>query len=114
MSIEECYKKFGGDYQDVMQRLPSESLIERFLKKFLDDKSYQNIVTNLETDELDEAFRAAHTLKGLCQNLGLDRLYQSSRDVTEALRDGKNDVTESMLKSLQDDYELTVSAIREL
>ena len=26
----------------------------------------------------EEAFRAAHTLKGVCQNLGFDNLYKAS------------------------------------
>lgn len=35
---------------------------------------------------LDEAFRAAHTLKGVCLNLGLARLYACADALTEALR----------------------------
>ena len=85
-----------------------------FLIKFLADESYANIIKNLETQNLEEAFRAAHNLKGVCQNLGLDRLYKSSYDVTEALRNGKNDVTPEMMEKLESDYDVTVSSIREL
>ena len=53
-------------------------------------------------------------MKGVCQNLGLDRLYKSSYDVTEALRNGKNDVTSEMMEKLESDYDITVSSIREL
>jgi len=35
-----------------------------------------------------EAFRAAHTLKGVCQNLGFTNLYQPTCDLTEVLRTG--------------------------
>lgn len=34
----------------------------------------------------EEAFRTAHTLKGICLNLGLDRLYRVSACLTEKLR----------------------------
>jgi len=49
MTIEECYKKFGGDYSGVLGRLGSEAFIKRFLGKFLDDESYANIFKNLES-----------------------------------------------------------------
>lgn len=111
MTIEECYKKFGGDYSGV---LGSEAFIKRFLGKFLDDESYANIFKNLESGNNEEAFRAAHTLKGVCQNLGLDRLFVSANTVTEALRNGKNDVNDEMLAALKADYELTAEAIRSL
>lgn len=29
MTIEECYKKMGANYQDVIKRLPSESMIKK-------------------------------------------------------------------------------------
>ena len=38
-----------------------------------------------------QAFRAAHTIKGICLNLGFDKLYQASSDITEQLR-GKDTV----------------------
>lgn len=114
MTIEECYNKFGGDYSGVLGRLSSEALIKRFLVKFLSDESYANIFKNLESGNNEEAFRAAHTLKGVCQNLGLDRLFVSANTVTDALRNGKNDVTDDMLADLKADYELTVEAIKSL
>ena len=109
MTVEQVYKNMDSDYASVKDRLQNDALIEKFLIKFLADESYANILKNLE-----EAFRAAHTLKGVCQNLGLDRLYKSSYDVTEALRNGKNDVTSEMMEKLESDYDITVSSIREL
>lgn len=44
MSIKECYDKMGADFDEVMQRLGSESFIKRFAVKFLDDSSYQMIL----------------------------------------------------------------------
>ena len=35
MTIQECYQKLGGDYAQVEKRLPSVSLIKRFITKFL-------------------------------------------------------------------------------
>ena len=114
MTVEQVYKTMDSDYASVKDRLQNDALIEKFLIKFLADESYANIIKNLEAQNLEEAFRAAHTLKGVCQNLGLDRLYKSSYDVTEVLRNGKNDVTPEMMEKLESDYDVTVSSIREL
>ena len=114
MTVEQVYKNMYRDYASVKDRLQNDALIEKFLIKFLADESYANIIKNLEAQNLEEAFRAAHTLKGVCQNLGLDRLYKSSYDVTEVLRNGKNDVTPEMMEKLESDYDVTVSSIREL
>ena len=80
MTVEQVYKNMDSDYASVKDRLQNDALIEKFLIKFLADESYTNIFKNLEAQNLEEAFRAAHTLKGVCQNLGLDRLYKSSYD----------------------------------
>ena len=82
--------------------------------KFLNDESYANIFKNLESGNNEEAFRAAHTLKGICQNLGFNKLFVSANTVTEALRNGKNDVNDEMLAALKADYELTAEAIKSL
>ena len=37
---------------------------------------------------MELAFRAAHTLKGVCMNLGFDHLYKLSFEITESLRTG--------------------------
>ena len=36
MTIEECYQEMGGSYAEVCTRLPSISLVEKFMFKFLE------------------------------------------------------------------------------
>ena len=43
MTIEECYKKMGANYQDVIKRLPNEAMIKKFALKFKDDTSFQEL-----------------------------------------------------------------------
>ena len=43
MNIQECYQEMGGNYQDVIGRLGSEAFVEKFARRFLDDKSFQMI-----------------------------------------------------------------------
>lgn len=71
MTIEECYIKMGANYQDVIKRLPSVSMIEKFALKFREDMSFQELEKALNDKQVEIAFRAAHTLKGVCMNLAL-------------------------------------------
>ena len=76
--MQECYKAIGGNYEAVLGRLHSEALIQRFTLKFLEDQSYLQLKQALENKNYEDAFRRAHTLKGVCQNLSFDRLYEVS------------------------------------
>ena len=40
MTLQECYQAMEADYDDVLGRLRSERLIQKFMLKFLDDGSY--------------------------------------------------------------------------
>lgn len=75
MTIQECYKKMGADYQEVLGRLYNEAMICKFVRMFLQDDSFQILEEALRRGDVKEAFRGAHTLKGVCQNLGFSNLY---------------------------------------
>lgn len=114
MNLKECYNAIGGDYESVLSRLMTEKLVNRFVLKFLNDASYENLVNSLKDENIEEAFRAAHTLKGVCQNLSFDRLFESSNAITEALRDGNTTKANEILPKVESDYKQTVDAIKNL
>lgn len=86
MTLSECYKLAGGNYEEVTDRLGNEILVERFLIKFLQDPSFVQLSAALEEQDVQNAFRAVHTLKGVCLNLGLTELFEVSSALTEKLR----------------------------
>ncbi len=112
MNLEECYEEIGGDYKGVLARLRSEKLVQKFVLKFLDDPSYENLMNSLNEKNFEEAFRASHTLKGVCQNLDFTALYKSSNELTEALRNGWTPGSEPLVENVSKDYVRTVTAIR--
>ena len=114
MTLQECYEAIGGSYEDVSGRLRKEALFRKFVLKFLDDPSYDTLCQAMESKNQEEAFRAAHTLKGVCQNLAFSRLYESSRDFTEQLRPGQDmqQVDAALFARLKEDYRRTADAIR--
>ena len=112
MTLQECYDAMGSDYGDVLSRLRSERLVQKFVLKFLDDPSFDLLCNSIEAGQWEDAFRASHTLKGVCQNLGFTKLGQSSSELTEALRGGHAPQDGSLLEQVKADYALTADAIR--
>lgn len=113
MTIKECYEALEGNYEEVLGRLMREKTVQKFLLKFLNDKSYDLLVSSLEAGNTEEAFRAAHTIKGVCQNLAFTRLYESSEAITEMLRGGDTAGASAFLAKVTEDYQRTVRAIRD-
>lgn len=116
MTVKECYEAFGGNYDECFSRLRADERIIKFLGKAADDGSFALLCSSLDSRDMPEAFRAAHTLKGICLNLSLTRLYESSAKLTEALRNrteyGEDIVP--LLEQVRADYELTVTNIRKI
>ena len=112
MTIRECYGELGLDFDAVLSRLVNEKLVQKFALKFLDDPSFQNLKDALDSKDVETAFRAAHTLKGVCLNLGFDNLYKVSSDITEILRVGKLTGTKEAFENVKEQYNITVNAIK--
>lgn len=114
MTVKECYDLMGGDYDDVVNRLMNDKMIERFLPKVVNDQSYALLCNSLEEKNMKESFRAAHTLKGICQNMSLTRLRDSVSLLTEQLRD-REEYGEDILPlaaQVKEDYLHTCECIR--
>ena len=114
ISMRETYEKIGANYDDACARLMGEEMLARFALKFLDDESMDKLEAAMAAGDVKEAFMAAHTLKGVSQNLGFDNLYESAAVVTEALRDADtvNGARDGM-HALRQQYAATMSALRE-
>ncbi len=114
MTVMECYAALEGDYESVLGRMRSEKLVKKFVFKFLADPSFENLKQALAEGKQEEAFRAAHTLKGMCLNLGFTRLGNSSEALTEAVRHAITPEADHLLEVVAADYEMVAAAIRAL
>lgn len=114
MTLEECYTALEGSYSDAIGRLRSEKLVHKFALKFLADPSFQLLEDSLASQDYSEAFRAAHTIKGVCQNLAFNKLGSSSDQLTEALRGGWTDAAAGLVEQVRADYQQTIEALRQL
>ncbi len=113
MDIKEAYTLIGGDYSGVLGRFGKTELVYKFAKKFSDDPSYKSLCASLDAKDYGEALRAAHTLKGVCANLGLTKLCEASSLVTEELRAGRTDKLDELMPTVAAEYNKAVSALRD-
>ena len=115
MTIQTCYRLLGGDFSAVEKRLAGAHLIARFLAKFPDDGSFSALCRAMEAGDRAQAFRAAHTLKGVSGSLSLERLFSSASRLTELLRPEAEAIpagAHSLFEEVQRDYRLAVQVIR--
>lgn len=114
MTIQECYIQMKADYEDVLKRFGTEAFVERFLEKFLNDSSFNNLLDAFEKNDMDAAFVASHTLKGVSMNLGFTYLGEISGKLTQLLRDK---AVEKEIKPLffevQEAYKNTINTIKQ-
>ena len=115
MTLKECFDNLQADYTGVMGRLMSEERVIRFLGKFVEEPSFGVLVEALESKNYEEAFRASHNLKGVCQNLGISKLGEVSSELCEELRNGEpaHDIT-PLVEQVKEEYEHTICALKKL
>lgn len=77
----------GADVETTLKRfMGNETLYMKFIMKFLNDKSFDGIKETLEKKDYEEAFKHAHTLKGVTANLGLNPINSVVAEMAELLR----------------------------
>lgn len=77
----------GADVEGTLHRfMGNEALFLKFLLKFKEDTNYAGLTESLDQGNYQEAFKYAHTLKGVSANLGLDPICRPVSALTELLR----------------------------
>ena len=85
--MREKLQTVGVKYDEVLKRfMGKEDFYLRMLRKFLDDKNYEGLKTAVEEKRWEDAFTYAHTVKGLCGNLGLDGILEYAVPLTDEVR----------------------------
>lgn len=102
------------DVDGAMARfLNNEALYFKCLKKFLADPNFEKLLEAKRNNDVEEAFKAAHTMKGFLSNLGINKMYKPLEPVVEKLRSGNIDVDEE-LKELEVLYKETYDIVDSL
>ncbi len=118
MTLQEFYGQIGGDYQTACARFLKDERIEKYVLKFANDKSYENLAAAMAAEDWAAGFEAAHSLKGVSLNLAFEKLSGAATELTEALREGNrgaHDAAElhAMFDAVEQEYQRVCGAIEE-
>ena len=94
----------GADVEGTLKRfMGNEALYMKFIMKFLDDKNFEGIKSNLEKNDFEGAYVSAHTLKGVTANPGLNPVYGVATQISDMLK-GKapGEIDREKLEALKD------------
>ncbi len=88
----ETLNEFGVNTKEGLTRcMNNEKFYFRMIGMGLKSDQFEKLGAALENGKLDEAFEAAHALKGVLGNLALTPIYNPLAEMTELLRAGKSE-----------------------
>ena len=83
----EGLKDYGADIDEGLKRcVNNQAFYLKMVEKAAGDQTSGKLTAAIEAGQLDEAFEAAHALKGSTGNLALTPLYEPILAITELLR----------------------------
>lgn len=86
-NFKEIFEAYGGNYGITMERfVGNEAVYLRIFNMLFQDENMGKLGLALSENNLEAAFEAAHALKGVAGNLGLEPLYQAVCQLVEPLR----------------------------
>ena len=104
----------GIDVAAALERMMgSEELLERLLRKFLENQQYPALCAALKGGDTEQAVIAAHTLKGVCGNLSMVSLDGLFARQVDALRAGDLSLAQHLMEQITPAYVQVTAAIRE-
>ena len=87
----EALKAYGANTDDALTRcMGNEAFYFKLIGKVLEDPYFNVLEESIEKKDLDKAFEAAHSLKGVLGNLSLTPIFDPVCEITELLRERKD------------------------
>lgn len=99
----EALKQLGCNTDDGLTRcMGNEAFYFKLIGRVVDDKNFQALEDAVAAKDLDAAFDAAHSLKGVLGNLALTPIYEPVYEITELLRERKDIDYSEYLKTISE------------
>jgi HPt (histidine-containing phosphotransfer) domain-containing protein len=116
MTVQELYENIGGSIQSALRILQMDKMVARFIVRYLDEPSCGKLLEAYENKDEKGVFEAAHAMKGVCANLGLDSLSAAASEICEQFRSGaartlSDSELDEKVASLKALHERTVAGI---
>lgn len=98
--LKQKLMEYGVNLQGALERfMNNEGLYLKFLNKFPEEPTFARLEESMQKEDYPEAFRQAHTLKGVSANLGLDPLTASTELLVELLRNHESLTAEEAVQA---------------
>lgn len=114
MNVKDFYNLTGSDYSTALTRLMNDAFIKRFVLKFKDNNSFNDIMKAYNDKDTKLLFEATHNMKGVAGNLSLTKLFDLSSEICEKARNERNfsalDIDNDIVK-LKEAYNLIMDNI---
>ena len=108
-------KEAEVDVEGALARFCGNSaLYEKFLGKFLQDDNFKKIGDAVEAGDSQEMLMAAHTLKGVAGNLGLNGLMKACAEMVVQLRSNSMEGALAAYTVVKEKYEMVCEAINSM
>ena len=88
MTLQELYASIDGSYDHAVQIMRMEKLINRYLSKLPNSGVYEALAAAGESMDPTALFESAHAMKGVCANMGFDKMSAAAGEITEEFRPG--------------------------
>ena len=117
MTLEELYTEIGGDYDQAIGVLRMEKLMDKHIRKLVDNGVVDSLIDAGKSMDSTELFETSHMVKGVCANLGLVTLSEKASEISEEFRPGSTrklsdaEVSDK-LAEIEELYKKTVDGIK--
>ncbi|NLU23596.1 MAG: Hpt domain-containing protein [Clostridiales bacterium] len=102
----------GISYDEGLRRFANKpELYQKYLVKFFDDPTFRDLGACLVSGRYEEAFRCAHTLKGMTGNLSMTDFYCGICKLVEVLRSRQTEGVDTMYRELVALYDRAKEAV---
>lgn len=102
----------GIDYENALRRFAGkESLYEKYLVQFKEDKHLELALEARERNNYDEMLKAIHTMKGVVGTLGMTALFQACSRVVTAIREKELEQVDELVESVKEEYAKVIAIL---
>lgn len=118
MTVRELYERVDGCYEQAVCIMKTDKLIDRYVRRFGESDVMERLHAAGESMDGFSVFEAAHAMKGVCANLGFERLADAAGELAEEFRPGSerqfsDQVVREKLQKLGALYRRTLDGIRD-
>lgn len=103
----------GVNVDKALERfMGNEKMLEKYLGRFLNEKSYAALTAAIAEDNQEAAAAAVHTLKSVCGTIGCEGMQELVVEQEKAMRGGDWEDAKAQMPKITEVYEQICTALQ--